>query len=422
MNQEGESAILTIRMKLSIFSQWSDDLSFRVKGLFLLLFPLSALLFMVWLISTMASGRRAAEEWVRDAIEVRLCAQRAEILLLEMESQFSAYLVTGDNHLLEGRSPSEAPLLAELSQLAARVASHAQERKHVVEIQQLALSSFREELADQPSPNKLGSQARLRFQQEIDSTRDARRGLEDIASEEDRFLGFRLWQQEQVYSKLFLTAIVIACGCPIFGFIFSLRVGKRVTKRLGRLRNFVHLLVHELPMMPVPGGKDEIGQLGRELSVTARALNERERGLRQRERQLTEVFEQAPVALHELDMQGVIRRANELECELLGYELTEILGMHVWDLVSPEQRSACLETVIAVIEGEAAAGSLVQDFLRKDGSKIRLSMRIKAITADRGRVKGVASVLLSVPGPQESSEPPEGCAQSATEPLCSVAD
>ena len=162
-------------MKLSLFSQWFDDRSFRVKGLFLLLFPLSALLFMVWLITTMAAGRRVAEAWVHDSTEVRLCAQRAEILLLELESQFSAYLVTGNRNLLEGDSRLDASLLAELSRLAALVASHGQERRHLVEIQQPALSSFREELVNQPSTNTLGPQARLRFQQEIGSTRDARR-------------------------------------------------------------------------------------------------------------------------------------------------------------------------------------------------------------------------------------------------------
>ena len=213
-----------------------------------------------------------------------------------------------------------------------------------------------------------------------------------------------------MYSKLFLTAIVIACVCPILGFILNLRVGARVTKRIERLRSFVHLLVHELPIMPVPGGKDEIGQLGRELSTTARVLNEHERELRQREQQLIDGFEQAPVALHELDMHGVIRRANEVECGLLGYERAEIVGMHAWDLITPEQRPACLETVMAVLEGEMAAGSMVQDYLRKDGSKIRLSMHLKAIRADRAGIRGISSVLLSFPGPQEVARRPSvGC-------------
>lgn len=410
LNSKCESAILTNSMKLTAFSKWVDDLSFRVKGLFLLILPLSALLSMVWLISTMASDRRAAEEWVHDSIEVRFCAQRAEILLLEMESQFGAYLLTGNPDLLEGHALSETSLLAVLSQLAAQVASNPHDRKQLGEVRDAingehnALWSLREGLANQPATKTLAPQARLRFQQEMGSMRDARAKLEAMESEENRFLSPRLSQQEQLDSKLFVTAIAIACFCPIFGFTLNLRLSGRMTKRLRRLRRFVHLWVHELPMIPVPAGKDEIGQLGKELSVTARALNERERELRRRERQLIDVFEQAPVALHELDAQGVIQRANQFECELLGYARPEILGKYVWDLVSPEQQSACLQMVMGVVAGESAGGSLVQDFLRKDGSRIRLSVHLNAISADHGGIKGVSSVLLAVPGPQENGE------------------
>jgi PAS domain S-box-containing protein len=424
LNSTGESTILTNSMKLSVFGKWSDDVSFRVKGLFLLVFPLGALVLMVWLISTMASGRRAAEEWVRDSIEVRLCTQRAEILLLEMESQFAAYLTTGNADLLGGHARSEASLLAILSQLEARLASNPDSRKPLGEIRDAingehgTLSLLREGVANQKT---LGLQARMQFEQVVRSTRDAGAKLEAMESEENRLLGLRLSQQQLVYSKLFVTAIAIACLCPILGFILNLLLSGRVTKRLGRLRSFVHLLVHELPMMPVPGGKDEIGQLGKELGVTARALNERERNLRRREQQLIDVFEQAPVALHELDAQGVIRRANQAECELLGYERAEILGMHVWDLVSPEQRSAYLQTVMGVVERESAGGSVVQDYLRKDGSRIRLSVRLKAISADRGRVKGVCSVLLSVPGPPDTGYTPADWVESKSQGVMPLA-
>ena len=408
-------------MKLTAFSQWSDNLSFRVKGLFLLLFPLSALLFMVWLISTMGADRRVAEEWVHESSEVRLCAQRAETLLLEMQSQYGAYLLTGNADLLAEHSRSEKSLLAELSELAARVAPHASESRHlaqgrdIIHWQGIPLGSFRAGLADQPATKTVTPQALQRFQQEATSIGDVRRGIATIESEEDRFLNLRLSQQEQRHSEFVLTAVVIACVCPLFGFFLNLRVNGRVTKRLGRLRNFVQLLVHELPMIAVPGGRDEIGLLGEELGVTARALTERERELRRREQHLVDVFEQAPVALQELDEHGVIRRASAAECELLGYVREEILGKHVWDLVSPEQRSACLQMVTALIKGETTEGSLVQDYLRKDGSKIRLSTRLKAISAERGRVKGVSSVHLTVPGPQEIGEVPASWGRPATE-------
>jgi PAS domain S-box-containing protein len=407
-------------MHLAVFSKWSDDLPFRVKGLFLLIFPLGALLFVVWLISTMASGRRAAEEWVYDSNQVRFGTQKAEMQLLEMETQMGAYLLTGNADLLRERVHSQASLQAMLSQLAS-VTSSPNARKQLGEIRG-AISGERSPLWQVPREDAgqpvqmLGPQARQRFQEQIGLMKNERAQLEAIESEESAFLTLRLEMQEHLYSKYFLTAILIACFCPILGFALNLLLGARITKRLVRLQKFVHLLVHELPMMPVPGGKDEIGQLGKELSVTARALNERERELLRREQQVVDVFDRAPVPLHELDAQGVIRRANQVERDLLGYAPAEILGKHAWDLVSPEQRSACQRIVMSALQGQPVADSPAQDYLRKDGSRIRLSLRLQPLDADHGRVRGVCSVLLSAPGPSEDNHLAAARVQRTPEP------
>jgi len=391
----------------AMFSKWSDDLSFRVKGLFLLIFPLSALLFVVWLIATMASGRRAAEQWVNDSNQVRFSTQRAEMRLLEMESQLGAYLLTGNTALLSEHANSEASLLAALSQLS-DVASNPNARRRLAEIRRAISSEYSPlwstgEGNTESSPAKaLGPESRQHFQEQISLLAGERTKLEAMETEENRFLAQRLSHQERLYAQLFLTAIAVACFCPIFGFALNLLLGARISKRLVRLQRFVHLLVHEMPMMSVPGGKDEIGQLGKALGDAALALNERERGLLRREQQLIDVFERMPVAMHEMDTQGIIRRANQAECELLGYKSAEIVGRHAWDLVSVEQQTACRQMVMAVVQGDPAGEDLVQDYLRKDGARIRLSVRLKAIDAEHGRAKGLCSVLLHAPAPREN--------------------
>ena len=52
------------------------------------------------------------------------------------------------------------------------------------------------------------------------------------------------------------------------------------------------------------------------------------------------LFEDAPIAYHEIDRTGAIRAVNRAECELLGYLRGELIGKPVWELVSPEQREA----------------------------------------------------------------------------------
>ena len=54
--------------------------------------------------------------------------------------------------------------------------------------------------------------------------------------------------------------------------------------------------------------------------------------------QFRSLFEEAPVAYHQTDRKGIVRRVNRAECALLGLKAEEILGKHVWELLVPEQR------------------------------------------------------------------------------------
>jgi PAS domain S-box-containing protein len=43
-----------------------------------------------------------------------------------------------------------------------------------------------------------------------------------------------------------------------------------------------------------------------------------------------------PIPCHEVDAQGVIRKVNQAECELLGYTAGELIGHHIWEFVPTE--------------------------------------------------------------------------------------
>ena len=67
------------------------------------------------------------------------------------------------------------------------------------------------------------------------------------------------------------------------------------------------------------------------------------RSRREAEERSRDIFDEAPIAYHELDSQGIVCRVNRAECELLGFEADEILGKAAWDFVAPEQREAYRE-------------------------------------------------------------------------------
>ena len=60
--------------------------------------------------------------------------------------------------------------------------------------------------------------------------------------------------------------------------------------------------------------------------------------LLQTEERFRLLFDDAPVAYHEIDREGRITRVNRAECAMLGYERSELIGKPVWDLVPPGER------------------------------------------------------------------------------------
>src|SRR2546425_13193049 len=54
-----------------------------------------------------------------------------------------------------------------------------------------------------------------------------------------------------------------------------------------------------------------------------------------------ELFEFAPVAYHEIDSSGILRRVNHTECRLLGYTPAEMMGNPVWRFVAPHHPEPC---------------------------------------------------------------------------------
>lgn len=57
-----------------------------------------------------------------------------------------------------------------------------------------------------------------------------------------------------------------------------------------------------------------------------------------------ELFDDAPVAYHELDEQGTIRRVNKAECQPLGFSVEEMVGRPVWEFIASEEAAALGQT------------------------------------------------------------------------------
>lgn len=134
--------------------------------------------------------------------------------------------------------------------------------------------------------------------------------------------------------------------------------------------------------------------LGHAQDVTAQI--EMERRLRESNEKYRLLFEEAPVAYHEIDHHGIVVKVNRAECELLGRDRDEILGRPVWDFVSAEQQAESRRNVERKLTGEQPLAPFVREYTRGDGGRVSVNIHENLIRSRHGDIIGIRSTLLDV--------------------------
>jgi PAS domain S-box-containing protein len=93
-----------------------------------------------------------------------------------------------------------------------------------------------------------------------------------------------------------------------------------------------------------------------------------ERAMRESQERFRQLFDDAPVAYHEIDGQGIIRRVNRAECQLLGYEPEELIGKWAWEVVAPGQRELSRKRVAEKLSGNERLVPFERPYTRRDGT------------------------------------------------------
>ena len=122
----------------------------------------------------------------------------------------------------------------------------------------------------------------------------------------------------------------------------------------------------------------------------------REEALRESEANFREFFDCVPVAYHELDMAGVVRRVNRAECALLGYQAGEMLGRPVWDFVAGTEREASREALPRKLSGEQPLEPHQRRYLRRDGGELWIEIHDSLVRNAAGGTTGIRTVMLDI--------------------------
>jgi len=121
-----------------------------------------------------------------------------------------------------------------------------------------------------------------------------------------------------------------------------------------------------------------------------------ERQLRDSERHFQGWFQDAPVACHEVDRDGVILCVNQAECELFGFRQEEMLGRPIWEFMAAEDREKTRLGLLRRIADEQPLVPLEREYKRRDGSSVVMEIHQKRIRDAAGQPIGLRTFLLDI--------------------------
>lgn len=161
---------------------------------------------------------------------------------------------------------------------------------------------------------------------------------------------------------------------------------EEITTQDGKMHEW---LVIKFPIVSGSGRKF-LGAIGVDMKEQRRA----ERALKQSVGQFRDLFDDAPVAYHELDTHGRVTRVNSTELALLGYSSGELTGRAVWEfIVEPEAKQGILKK----LDGETPIEEAYQyTFRRKNGTLVPALVRDRLIRDVNGKVTGMRSTMQDI--------------------------
>lgn len=118
--------------------------------------------------------------------------------------------------------------------------------------------------------------------------------------------------------------------------------------------------------------------------------------LTQQEEAFRMLFEEAPVAYHEIDCFGVILRVNRAECRLLGYPSEEMVGRPIWEFVAPSDRDVSRAATLAKLSAVQPLTPSRRKYLTSRNAILVLEIHESYLLDCEGKIQGIRTALIDI--------------------------
>ena len=184
---------------------------------------------------------------------------------------------------------------------------------------------------------------------------------------------------EETYAPLqHLLAKVAAYGVIVFGILWlaGLIVARKILSPIQTLHEGVQRIGRgnlEHPLVVKTGDEiealaDAFNAMTASLKQSFSQLNTRMEEIRYLQERYSDLIENSPEMIHQIDQGGRFVHVNKTELEKLGYALDDMLLMHLWDILPPEKHADARDYVQR-LPGQPRS-TIETVFLTRDGTPI----------------------------------------------------
>jgi len=182
--------------------------------------------------------------------------------------------------------------------------------------------------------------------------------------------------------------------CPTLKTLLTGNATSEIVPKIGQNKEINGWLeLYTYPLNDINTGKLKgVIEHVRDITVIKKA----EESLERSERKFKELWDNAPVAYHTLNKEGIINSVNQTELNMLGYKLEEMIHKSIFDFIEPDQREDAKERFLKKIAGKEPPKSTNRLYRRKDGSELFVSVDDRLERDIHGKITGIRTTMVDI--------------------------
>lgn len=138
--------------------------------------------------------------------------------------------------------------------------------------------------------------------------------------------------------------------------------------------------------------------------VALEEARQTEQALRESQQRLAATYENAGIAIAEMDSGGHLLRINEAYCTISGYSREELLGRSYQSLTHPEDREQEADLYTQLLAGDLDRYSVEKRFIAKSGREGWLAINASAVRATDGSFLYAVRILRDITARKQAQE------------------